>query len=397
MTLQNKYNYYFYTILSILSVILISFSNTLSISYKESLNYFVNNSVLSYIIRCSTFIFGENDIALRLPFIIFYVLSVWLVYKMSENYYKNEKDRLLSIVIFMILPGVLSSSLLVNSSVIVLFFTLLYIYLYKKNQKHPYILLFLCLFIDNSFAILFLALFFYSLKTKDKTLTYVSVLFCVVSIYIYGFSTGGKPKSYFLDTFAIYASVFSPFLFFYFLYTIYRIGFKGEKTLIWYISITALFFSLLMSFRQKIYIEDFAPFVVISSAYMLKNFYHSYRIRLKRFRFMHTVMFFIVMLMLVFNAMLTFFNKPIYLLLDRPSKHFVYNYHFIKEISQELKKRNINFISSDNEELLLRLRYYGLEKGNKYFLSNKKLDDYDDKIIIKYYDKNLYQLYIKKK
>ncbi len=397
MTLKNKYNYYFYIILSLMLGVLINVSNTLSISYKEALNYFVNNSVLSIIVRFSTSIFGQNDIALRLPFILFYILSVLLLYKMSENYYKKEKDRLLSIVIFMILPGVLSSSLLVNSSVIVLFFTLLYVFLYNKNQKHPYFLLGIFLFIDNSFAILFLSLFFYSFKLKDKRLAYISAILFFLSMYIYGFDTGGKPKGYFLDTFAIYATIFSPFVFLYFVYTIYRVGIKEDKTLEWYISATALFVSLIISFRQKIYIEDFAPFVVISTPFMLKAFYHSYRVRLKRFRLGHSIMFSIVMFMLILNAGLTFFNKPLYLILEKPKRHFVYKYHFAKEIANELKKRNINFISSDNEELILRLKYYDLQEGNRYFISDKKIKNFDDSIILKYKNKELYKIYIQKK
>ena len=45
----------------------------------------------------------------------------------------------------------------------------LYIYYYQKYNKHLYILLFVCLFIDNSFVILFLALFFFSFKKDRKS------------------------------------------------------------------------------------------------------------------------------------------------------------------------------------------------------------------------------------
>lgn len=157
----NKYSYYFYTILTLLFCILIFKAETsLSISYKEALNVFVNTSVLSIITNISIYLFGQNDIALRIPFILFYVASVILMYKITHNYFKYEKDRLISIVVFMLLPGVLSASLLVNSAIIVIFCTLLYLYYFEKYKKHSYFLLLLFLLIDNSFAILYLALFF---------------------------------------------------------------------------------------------------------------------------------------------------------------------------------------------------------------------------------------------
>lgn len=395
MITNNKYKYYFYLSLSFLTfVLLFKASTSLSISYKEALNVFVNNSVLSLITNTSIYFFGQNDLALRLPFILFYILSVILMYKITENYFKYEKDRYISIVIFMILPGVLSASLLVNSAIVIIFFTLLYLYYYKKYNEHSYFLLLLFLFIDNSFAILYLALFFYSLKNQDKKLLYVSLILFTLSMYIYGFSTDGKPRGFLVDTFAIYATVFSPFLFIYFLYSIYRAGIKDEKTLTWYISMTALVLSLLFSFRQRIYIEDFAPYVVISLPFMLKTFFSAYRVRLKEFRTNYNILAVLVVFMLSINVILTFLNKPLYLILPNPNKHFVYQYHFVKELSQELSKRGITSITTEDEELALRLKFYNIEKGDDYFLTLKNYNYPSEKISIKYYGKELFVAYL---
>ena len=392
----NRYNYYFYLLLSILVVVLLFVSNTLSISYKEALNVFVNNSVLTYVTNTSLYIFGQNDIALRLPFILFYILSVLMMYKITENYFNKESDRFISICIFMLLPGVLSASLLVNSAIIVTFLTLLYLYYYKITNKHSYVLLCLFVFIDNSFAILFLALFFYSLKDKKSLLPWISLILFSLSMYIYGFSTIGKPRGFFLDTFAIYASIFSPLLFLYFFYSIYRIGFKEkEKSLTWYISTTALILSFLFSFRQRVYIEDFAPYVVISLPFMLKIFFHSYRVRLKEFRKKHNIAVVLVLFMLFINVFFTIVNKPLYLVLPNAKKHFVYKYHFIKELAQELKRNNIDMISSNDEQLLLRLKFYGINEGTKHYISLDEFDSYKLKMTVSYYNKDLYKVYIK--
>ncbi|MDD3007847.1 MAG: hypothetical protein RBR70_12340 [Arcobacter sp.] len=396
MTATGKYSYYFYTILFILVCVLILKADlSLSISYKEALNVFVNNSILTIITNTSIYFFGQNDIALRLPFILFYFFSVILMYKITENYFKYEKDRFIGILIFMMLPGVLSASLLVNSAIIVIFCTLLYVYHYNKYKTHSYILLIIFFIIDNSFAILYLALFFFSLKDKDKKLLYFSLILFVLSMYIYGFSTDGKPKGFLVDTVAIYATIFSPILFLYFIYTMYRAGIKKEKSLAWYISVTALLLSVIISFRQRVYIEDFAPFVVISIPLMLKTFLHSYRVRLKEFRKIYNILAILIVGMLSLNVIFTFVNKPLYILLPNQTKHFVYQYHFIKELSKELKSRNIDNLIGDNE-LLLRLKFYGINQGEDYYISMKDFYNYDEKITIKYYERELFVVYIKK-
>ncbi|MGE0051247.1 MAG: ArnT family glycosyltransferase [Arcobacter sp.] len=397
MIANYKYSYYFYTFLIILiCTLLIKADLSLSISYKEALNVFVNNSILTIITNTSMYFFGQNDIALRLPFILFYFFSVILMYKITDNYFKNEKDRLLSIIIFMLLPGVLSASLLVNSAIIVIFCTLLYLYYFQKYNKQSYLLLILFLFVDNSFAILYLALFFFSIKNKDKKLLYFSSIFFIISMYIYGFSTDGKPKGFLVDTVAVYATIFSPILFLYFIYAIYRAGIKNEKSLSWYISFTALLLSIIISFRQKVYIEDFAPYVVISIPLMIKTFLHSYRVRLREFRKIYNILAISIILMLTINVILTFVNKPLYMFLPNPTKHFVYQYHFVKELSEELKKRNIDGIISDNDELILRLRFYNIHEGDKYYISTKEFYNYDEKITIKYYGRELFVVYLKK-
>lgn len=393
---DNTYKYIFYSILFIVLSILLYTANTLSISYKEALNVFVNTSLLSIITNTSINLFGQNDIALRLPFIVFYALTAILMYNISKGFFKKEEDRLLSVVIFMILPGLISASLLVNSAIVVTFFTLLYVYYFKKKNQHCYALLFLFLFIDNSFAIFFLALFFFSLANKENRLLVISLILFGLSMSIYGFDTGGKPRGFFVDTFGIYASIFSPLLFIYFFYTIYRIGIKGERTLVWYISTTSLLFSLIFSMRQKIYIEDFAPFVVIFLPYMVRAFLHTIRVRLPQFRNKHYRIVTITLFVLFLNVVLTIYNKPLYLLLDNPRKHFAYQYDFIKDISIYLKKNSINNVSSEDKGLLLRLKFYGIKEGTDYFITTRKITNFYKTIKVKYNGKEVYSLYIKK-
>lgn len=395
MEFLRRYNIQiFISLLVFHTLVLFYITSGLSISYKEADIFFDQVGLLHNLVLISTNIFGQNDYSLRLPFIVFYVLSVLLLYKLVQNYLKYDVDKLFAVAIFMILPGVNSAALVINESIIVIFCTLLYIYLYTKKSVFHYLLLFIYLFIDNSFAILFLALFFYSLKLRDNSLLLISLFLFGMSMTLYGFDIGGRPRGYFLDTFGIYASIFSPLLFLYFFFSLYRVGIKYEKDLIWYISITALVFSFLFSLRQKIYIEDFAPFVVIAVPIMIKLLMHSLRIRLTVFRKKYYVGISMVIFFLVLNFMLMIFNKFIYIFLENPRKHFAYDYQIVKELSSELKSLNINSVVSDNKELENRLKFYGIENSGKYYISDKEPESFDKEVFVTYHNIKVGTFYI---
>lgn len=391
----NRYNIGFIGLLIFHFTVLLFLINDMSISYNEALIFFQDDkNLLSYIVNISCAIFGQNDFALRMPFLVLYICSSILMYLLTKDYLKSQRDRLITVAIFMILPGVNSSALVINESIIVIFFTLLYIYLTKVKNKKCYLLLILLLFIDNSFAILFLALFFYSIKKRDNIQLLLSLVLFGISMSMYGFEMGGRPQGYFLDTFAIYATIFSPVLFLYFFYAIYRIGIKHEKDIFWYISMTAFGLSLIFSLRQRIQIEDFAPFVVISIPIMVKLFIHSLRIRLKEFRKTHYMLVRIAMVVLVLNFVVFVFNKYFYLILDNPKIHFAYKYHIAKDLANKLKHTGINSITVEDKHLMLRLKFYGIGNSNHYYISKFKNVKYNQVIDIVYHNKLIEKFYI---
>jgi hypothetical protein len=396
MIFINKYNtnYTFAILLAFVSFILLITANFLDISYIESINYYQNFNELTILTHISTYILGESNLAIRLPFILSYIFSVILFYEISKYCIKQHKDQIITVAIFMLLPGVVSASLLINTSILVIFSVLLYIYIYKKTKKHSYFLLFIFLLLDNSFAILFISLFFFSLKEKDNKLLIISLILFGISMQIYGFDSGGKPRGYFVDTFGIYASIFSPLVFFYFIYSLYKTAIRGEFDLLWYISTTTFIFSLLLSFRQSIYIEEFAPFVVIGVPIMIKTILNSYRVRLPQFRFKHKVGINIVIIVLLLNTIILLYNKPIYLLLNNPKKHFAYKYHFAKAIANKLKKDNTIAINTMDKKLAQRLKFYGISSNGNKKLFTKKPNIYKKEINIKYFNKSIISLYI---
>lgn len=387
----------FLLLILVISGALLSYgAQSISISYDEANIFFNENNLVHYLAVYSTHLLGQNDFALRLPFILFHLASILLLYKIGKLFLKKRIDRIVSVAIYAFLPGVNGVALLVNSGIVVIFFSLLFTYLYLKEYKvASHLVLIVCLFIDNSFAIFYIALFIYALMKRKTDLLILTLILFSASMYLYGFDTGGKPKGYFIDTLGVYAIVFSPLLFLYFVYAMYRILIKEEKNLLWYISFFSLVVSLLLSLRQKLLLEDFAPFVVLSVPLMVKVFFNSYRVRLPAFRKLHTFFFGVVLITLFINTMLSFFNKPLYAFMNEPSKHFAINYNIAKELANELKARNIHKVIVKDDKIALRLKFYNIERGGVYKLTyQKEMEEGFDQINIAYYGKTVRTFYL---
>lgn len=383
----NKYTLSFLVLLIFHISVLFYMSNDFSIAYNE-IEIFQNKSGFSgFLSHLFTDYFGKNPLFIKLPFIIFYALSAIVLYLLTDDYFKYQKDRVLAVAIFMILPGVNSAALLINESIVVIFCTLFYLYLYKKTGKENYFLLLIFLFIDNSFAILYLALFFYSLKKRDDVLLFGSLILFGLSMSLYGFEIGGRPRGYLVDTFGIYASIFSPLLFLYFFYAIYRFGIKYEKDMYWYLASTALMLSFIFSLRQKVYIEDFAPFVVVAIPVMVKLIMHSIRVRLTEHQRNYLVLGYLLLFSLVVNFGIFIFNKSLYVVLDNPKKHFAYDYHIAKELAIQLKTLGIQNIAIENSKLRERLSFYGINTDGNMTLVETTLQDNKYDIKIEYFGK----------
>ncbi|KRS80007.1 membrane protein, partial [Campylobacter coli] len=78
--------------------------------------------------------------------------------------------------------------------------------------------------------ILFLTFFFFGIYKRNSFLLTLALVLFGLSISFYGFDTGGRPRGYFLDTLGIFAACFSPLVFIYFFYVVYRLTFKEQKS-----------------------------------------------------------------------------------------------------------------------------------------------------------------------
>ncbi|MDD5399912.1 MAG: hypothetical protein PHQ93_01815 [Sulfurimonas sp.] len=366
--------YIFFLILGLDALTLIFQSGELSISYSETLLLNGDFSFLQALIKSSIFIFGQNDFALRFPMIAMHLLSVILLFEISKNYLKIERNRLWLLLVFILLPGVMSSAIIVNSAGLILFALLLFVYVYEKYSiKSTYFLLTFYMLIDGSFAILFMTLALFSLYKKERNYFLFNLILFLASLFIYGIDTHGSPKGYFIDSIGIYAAIFSPLIFIYLFYALYRRFLTKDFDMLWFISTVAFIFSLLLSFRQRINIEYFAPYVILALPLVAQTFEHSYMVRLNIFRKKYRWAFIISLSFLLVNSLVVFFNKYLYQVVEAPKKHFSYKMHIAKELSKELKNRGIHCVDTDTK-MQKRLEFYGVTKCNNFLLKENSLN-----------------------
>jgi len=323
---------------------------------------------LKYIFDFSFNIFGHNDLALRIVPVFFSVLSLFLYYLISKNYFNKKNDLEFNIIIFILIPGFIISSLIVNKSIFLIFLTLLFIYSYFNFRILSYILLIIYVFVDYAFVNFYFALVFFAIYKKDsKFLLFVLVLLAINANF-FNYDIGGKPRGYFLDVMGTYFLIFSPLVFVYYLYSLYK-GFFLKKDIIYFIATLTFFLSLLLSFRQHIRIDDYAPFAIIYVIYMVKIFLNSYRVRLPRFRKGYKIIFVILFSSLILFDVAIFLNRY------TPARNLSGSFYFIKPLALYLKNKQINNIDCNNKYLCQNLNFYGIQKGSKYYLVYSKKEN----------------------
>ena len=386
------HRYILFSILGIDAIILFSQVSQVSISAAEASILYGDFSFLQLLMKISLYIFGENDFALRFIAILLHILSVILMYLISGRYIAQERNKLWLLLMFILLPGVVSSAIVISSASIIIFGLLFYIYVYDKVSSYILnALLLLYAIIDVGFVYLFLGLAIYYLFQKDKKLFLYNIFLYFLSSFIYGFDASGYPSGHFLDIIGVYSAIFTPIIFIYMFYALYRRYLTNKTDVVWYISSTALIFSLLLSFRQSIPIENFAPYLIIALPLAAQTFIASYRVRLKQHRYRYKAAFIIAFVFLLFNTFVVFFNKDLYLIIENPKKHFAYDMHIAKELAQKLKNENYSCVVT-YLDMQKRLRFYNIGYCEQNRLTELPLESSNrGDVTISYKNKILYK------
>lgn len=390
-----KENALFFALLGINFLVLLLQIEGLSIGYHEALILYGESNPLQFIIKASLSLFGHNDYALRLPMIGLHLLSVVLLYGISAYYVSRERDRLWIVLIYMLLPGVTSAALVVDNAGLIIASLLLFIYLYLRFGRSSLLLTPYLIWIDPSFAYVFVGIVIYGALKKEFILLGVGSIALVVSLLLFGLHIGGSPESRFLDALGVYAAIFSPIVFIYLFYVLYRRAFSKEWDLLWTIATSAFVISLLLSFRQKVEVQTFAPFILIALPLAAQTFLHTYRVRLREFRLRYRILFYSAFVLLVINTTVVFFNQYLYQFLNEPKHHFSYPMHVTKELANTLHKSGIECIDANDKKLQLRLRFYGITHCEDYRFDSTPSKN-SHKVTISYINTPVYFIYVTK-
>ena len=336
------------------------------ISPHEAKAFYVDTNIVSTLMHMGDTMFS-NLFGLRVFFVFFGFLSILFFYEFSRRYFSKREDAYLATFIFMLLPGIVTGSTLANVAIIVLPFVLLFVLLYEKNHfiLLPFIMLIL-FFIHEASILFFIALLLYGLLNKDRRLAAFAAVFLIAFIYLAkGIEISGRPSGHFAEIFGLYAAVFSPLVFFYFFYTMYRILLREKKSLIWYISFTALIFSLLLSIRQRIGITDFAPYVLIAIPLMLHLYHNSLRVRLPQFQKKYILSFKVIMTTLILSSLFILLYQVMFDI-TKDTKRFYSNSVYAPYILAEaLKADNLHCYDGTDERERYQLQYYNISTCSK--------------------------------
>jgi len=374
-------------------LILLYLTTTLSISSHEANLLYGDFSFIQFIEQVFLETFGHTDLFLRLPMIIFHVLSIFLLYKISEKYITTQRNKLWHILVFILLPGVFSSALMVDNAGMIIFGLLLFIYIHQNFKLgYTYPLLIVFSLVDGGFVYLFISLVFFSYYKKNIIYLLFNISLLSISLFLYGIEAHGVPKGHFLDTIGLYSAIFTPVIFIYLFYVLYRRFLSKDIDLLWFIASVPLLISLLLSFRQSIYIEDFAPYFIMALPLAAQTFYTSYKVRLKMFRTKYKTIFILSFVFLLLNFFVVLFNRELYVFIENPKKHFARKLHIAKELSLELKKRDIHCVKTDSL-LAKRLRFYEIESCDDILLYGVDLDSKrtDEDVTIRYKYRVIYK------
>ena len=360
---------FLFSLITLHTALLVAQISGLSIGYNEAIVLYRDTGFLHHYIQFFVNNFPHNDLALRLPMIGLHVISYFLLYGISRFFLVRESDRLWLMLIYVLLPGITSAALIVDPAGMKIALTFLFAYIFLRFGTYAYVLLPLYVWLDASFFPLFVAVTFYGIMIKQYP---IAALGAIVSLIAYGRSglnIGGFPHGHFLDALGIYAAIFSPIVFLYLFYVMYRRFITNERDLLWMIGAVAFIMSLILSFRQKVEIQSFAPFLMLVLPLAAQTFFHTYRIRLRIFRKRYQFLFYTALLILVINTLAVFFNQYLYRFLKDPTRHFSYPMHVAKELAQTLHTKHISCVNADDERMQLRLRFYNIGECNNVKLS----------------------------
>ncbi len=353
----------FYAFCIIYAICIIYLAITLPIGTHEAVIFYTDESILKSLTHIAKGWFN-NGLDFRLPFLLLGFLNIFLFFIMSKSYFEKEEDSFFATTIFALLPGIITSAILVNIAVLVI--TLVMAFLIFNAKKLVWLqagVAILLLYIHDASIIFFISIAIFSAFNRDRVLFVIASLLIAISfLYFNTLEVGGHPHGEFLELFALYMALFSPLVFIYFFYALYRICLREKKDILWYLAFTSFILSILLSLRQQVIMTDFAPYVIVAVVLMVLMYQKTLNVRLPLFQKKYKIGFKIVMTSLVISAFIILLHKPLFRLYTDKTKHFAYGFYEPYWQSMELKEIQEPCYIAKNKKVQFQLKYYGIRR-----------------------------------
>ena len=312
-TILKDERYTIYAIILLYGIITTYLAYTTPLIPGEAKILYTSSYTIAHYISLISNSLIDGVFGLRVGFVVISLIDIYLFYLLIRDRFKKRDDRVVTLILFISLPGMIASSVLVSDSPLAILFTLLTILSLEKRRYIFSTLSMTALLLTHTAAFsLYLALLIYALYNRDNRLFVIALILFVFSILIGHYPISGKPKGHFLELMGIYAGVFSPLLFIYYFYALYRSLLESRIDILWYIAFTALVVSLFLSIRQKIHITDFSPYLLIGIPIAVEVYLRSLRVRMRRFQLKYRVAMYIVVAFLAISSLVLILNRPLY-------------------------------------------------------------------------------------
>jgi len=354
---------HFYLFILSYIIALFSLATTVPIGPNEATLYYTDTAIL-YSLTHVTDGWFQNPLDFRLPFVLLGLANISLFFIMSKLYFSEIKESYLSTVIFALLPGIITSAILVNIAVLVITFVLSFIIFYEKRMYlYQGMTMLALLLVHDASVIFFIALAIFSAFRRNQALFSMSILLSAISLlYFNGLDIGGTPRGEFLELFGLYMALFSPLVFIYFFYALYRIWLREKKDILWHIAFTSFSLSILLSLRQQVKMTDFAPYVIVGVVLMLVIYHRTLHVRLPQFQLWYKRGFNIVFFSLVISSLMILFHKQFFYLLEDKTKHFAYPFYEPCWQAMELREIGQDCYTTKDEKVQYQFRYHGIKQ-----------------------------------
>ncbi len=305
----------------------------------------------------------SGELGLRLPFLLLGLLNAFLFYKVATYTFDKEEDRFMALFFYLMLPGVILSSVLANDAVIITSLVLLFLFFSLKGDQFLSLMPLLLLSLVHWSALYFyMIIMLYGLFQKERWIFLASIAALVLYALIGIDAPQSSTQSHFLELLGIYAMIFSPLLFIYLFYALYRTLLRGEKDMVWYISFGALIISLGLSLQERIKITDFSAYLMLGMIIAVRTYYQSLRVRLRAFRYGYRVIFWLVTVSLMISAFSILLHQPIYRLIGKANYAIVTPVYEPYDRVRRLQSEGKTCLEEVDRKVRQQMRYYGLNK-----------------------------------